>query len=94
MNPPDPLDPLLAALRNSPDLDEAAGRVAHGLETRVLARLREERALGALWFRRWSLVLGVGTATCAALLIGGLLDLSTVGLDAVCTGHWLLLGWF
>ncbi|MFA6962869.1 MAG: hypothetical protein WC205_19090 [Opitutaceae bacterium] len=92
MNPPDPLDPLLAALRNAPAPD--ADRIALGLETRVLARLREERALAATWLRRWSLVLGVGTAACAALLVNNLLDLSAAGLDAACTGHWLLLGWF
>lgn len=87
----DPLDPLLAALRAEPS--PHADRVALGLETRVLSRLLEERSLSALWFRRWSLVLGAGTAACAALLVTSLLSLSSAGLDALLLGDWLLFAW-
>jgi hypothetical protein len=92
MNPPDHLDPLLAALRTTPAAH--AGRIAPGLETRVLSRLRADRATAALWLRRWALVLGAGTAAGAAVLVNTLLDLSSAGLDAALTGQWLPLGWF
>lgn len=87
----DPLDPLLVSLRTqSPPHAE---RVALALETRVLARLRDQHTLAALWFKRWSVAFGLGTAACVALLVTNLLSLSASGLEAALAGDWLLTPW-
>lgn len=80
-----PLDPLRDAPLN-PDPDH----IARGLETRVLARLREIDA-DRIWTRRWSLVLGGGTAACAALLVWQVAALAQSSLAALDHSGWLIL---
>lgn len=86
----DSLDPLFDGLRM--EADARAERAGFGFEARVLARLRSERDLAALWLRRWLVIFGLGATACGALLISNLLALSSAGLDAVLAGDWFLFG--
>jgi hypothetical protein len=89
----DDLNELFSRMRDAPATADPA-RVAHGFETRVLARLRPASTPDALrWFWRWSAVFGVTAAICVVLAIqnyNALADDSLVALDGGVT----LLGWF
>jgi hypothetical protein len=66
----DELDDLFVHLRGRPTAGDPA-RVAHGFETRVLARVRAGSAAQSdalRWFWRWSAVFGAAAVVCVVLV--------------------------
>lgn len=93
MKSPDDLNELLTRLRDArtpadPD------RVSLGFETRVVARLRNDRSNdGLTWFWRWAAVFGSTAIVCGVFAVqsyNAMLDESLTALD----GGGTLLSWF